>query len=142
MKYPKYLYKSEELFLVYQFTSEGSKGQIKKVVEYTKTTTTNVYNLGFGDYNETTNSINDLLATVASTILAFTKEYPNAWIIATGSTKGRTRLYRIGIANNLTELSKDFIIFGYNKDESWEEFSLGKDYEAFLLTKKENYFEI
>lgn len=151
MKYPKYSYKSEELFLIYQFTSEGSKGQIKKVVEYTKTTTANVYNLGFGDYNAATNSINDLiitnngdslkvLATVASTVFTFTKEYPNAWIIATGSTIVRTRLYRMGIANNLTELSRDFIIFGYNKDESWEEFSKGEDYEAFLLTKKENYF--
>ncbi|WP_419800734.1 DUF6934 family protein [Mucilaginibacter sp.] len=82
MKHPKYLYRSEEQFLFYESTSEGSKGLFKKVVEYTETSTENVYNLGFGDYDETTKSINDLtvtnngdslkvLATVASTVYAF-----------------------------------------------------------------------
>ena len=59
MKYPKYQYRTEDRFLFYDFISEGQKGQIKKVVEYTRTSNENVYNLGFGDYDETTNSIND-----------------------------------------------------------------------------------
>lgn len=97
MKHPKYQYRSEELLLFYEFISEGPKGRIKKVVEYTETRTENVYNLGFGDYDETTKSINDLsitnngdslkvLATVTSTVYAFTEKYPKAWILATGST--------------------------------------------------------
>ncbi len=151
MKHPKYLYRSEELLLFYEFISEGPKGLIKKVVEYTETSTENVYNLGFGDYDEATKSINDLsvtnngdslkvLATVASTVYAFTEKYPKAWILATGSTSVRTRLYRMGITNNLTEISEDFIVLGYNSQGNWEEFIVGEDYEAFLLTKKDNKF--
>ncbi len=153
MKHPKYNYRSENLFLIYEFLSEGPKGIVKKMVEYTKTATENVYNLGFGDYEEKTGGINDLsvsnngdslkvLATVASTVYAFTEKYPKAWILATGSTAVRTRLYRMGITNNLAEIKEDFIVLGYTKEEQWEEFIVGEDYEAFLLTKKENKFFI
>ena len=149
MKHPKYNYRSESSLKFYEFISEGPKGLIKKMVIYTETTTENVYNLGFGDYDESTNGINDLsvtnngdslkvLATVASTVYAFTERHPNSWILATGSTSVRTRLYRMGITNNLTEIEADFIVFGYTKNEDWEKFVVGEDYEAFLLTKKEN----
>ena len=149
MKHPKYNYRSESSLQFYEFISEGPKGLIKKMVIYTETTTENVYNLGFGDYDESTNGINDLsvtnngdslkvLATVASTVYAFTERHPNSWILATGSTSVRTRLYSVGITNNLTEIEADFIVFGYTKNEEWEKFVVGEDYEAFLLTKKEN----
>lgn len=149
MKHPKYNYRSESTLQFYEFISEGPKGLIKKMVIYTETTTENVYNLGFGDYDESTNGINDLsvtnngdslkvLATVASTVYAFTEKYPNAWILATGSTTVRIRLYRMGITNNLAEIETDFIVLGYTKNEEWEKFLVGEDYEAFLLTKKEN----
>jgi hypothetical protein len=126
---------------------------IKKVVEYTETSTENVYNLGFGDFDEATNSIDDLsitnngdslkvLATVASTVYAFMEKYPDAWIFATGSTVVRTRLYRMGIMNNLVEISEDFVVFGYNANGNWEQFVVGEDYDAFLLTKKDNNFEL
>jgi hypothetical protein len=149
MKYPKYQYRSENRFQFYEFISEGPNGLVKKIVVYNETATENVYNLGFGDFDELTNGINDInvtnngdslkvLATVASTVYAFTDKYPTAWILATGSTLVRTRLYRMGITNNLTEIKADFVILGYNKDEEWEEFVAGEDYEAFLLTKKEN----
>ncbi len=147
MKHPKYQYRSEDLFLFYEFISEGPKGRIKKIVEYTKSSRDNVYNLGFGDFDEVTKGINDLtvtnngdslkvLATVASTVYAFTEKYPDAWIFATGSTLVRTRLYRMGITNNLVEISQDFIIQGLNNEGNWEDFVIGEDYEAFLLTKK------
>ncbi len=147
MKHPKYNYRSESSLQFYEFLSEGPKGFIKKMVIYTETTTDNVYNLGFGDYDESTNGINDLsvtnngdslkvLATVASTVYAFTERHPNAWILATGSTAVRTRLYRMGITNNLAEIEADFIVLGYTKNEEWEKFIVGEDYEAFLLTKK------
>ncbi|MFM9946027.1 MAG: DUF6934 family protein [Bacteroidia bacterium] len=147
MNKSKYLYKSEDLLLYYEFFSEGPNGSIKKIVEYTETSSKNVFNLGFGDYNEQTKSIDDLsvtnngdsikvLATVASTVYALTEKYPEAWVLATGSTTVRTRLYRMGITNNLTEIAEDFKIFGYTKEGIWEEFVVGEDYEAFLLTKK------
>lgn len=151
MDYPKYLYKSEGLLKVYLFTSEGFWGNIKKMVQYTNTGTENVYNLGFGDYNEVSGTIDDLsvtnngdnlkvLATVASTVYAFTEKYPEAWIFATGSTLVRTRLYRMGITDNLAEISRDFKVFGLTIDTNkWEEFIIGEYYEAFLITKKENF---
>ncbi|WP_375560443.1 hypothetical protein ACE193_22560 [Bernardetia sp. OM2101] len=147
MNKPKYLYKADVEFAIYEFVSEGKKGRIKKRIEYTETTTPNVYNLGFGDYDETTNSINDLsvtnngdslkvLATVASTVYAFIEKHPNAYVLATGSTNVRTRLYRMGITNNLAEITADFFVFGLTGEGDWREFEVGEDYEAFLITKK------
>ena len=149
MKYPKYQYRSETTMTHYEFTSEGPKGLIKNIVEFTETGTENVYNLGFADYDENTKTTSDIsvtnngdslkvLATVASTVYAFTQKNPKAWILASGSTKVRTRLYRMGITNNLAEISEDFKVFGLNINGEWDIFIVGEDYEAFLLTKKEN----
>ena len=63
MNKAQYLYKTEDKFTIYEFVSVGPKGSIKKMVEYTETATENVYNLGFGDYDETAKSINDLSIT-------------------------------------------------------------------------------
>jgi len=149
VKYPKYQYRSESSMTYYEFISEGPKGLIKKIVEFTETGTENVYNLGFADYDDKTKTTSDVsvsnngdslkvLATIASTVYAFTQKYPKAWILATGSTSVRTRLYRMGITNNLAEISDDFKVFGLNANGEWEQFIVGEDYEAFLLTKKEN----
>ena len=78
-----------------------------------------------------------VLATVASTVYAFTEKYPNAWIFATGSTNVRTRLYRMGITNNIEEIKTDFDVYGLTVNTNvWEEFIGGEDYEAFLITKR------
>ena len=42
----------------------------------------------------------------------------------------------MGITNNLDDISKDFFIFGFTKEEFWTEFVIGEDYEAFLVIKK------
>ena len=151
MNNQKYIYKSEGLLKIYEFTSEGPNGSIHKMVEYSETGTENIYNLAFGDYNFETKKIDDLsitnngdslkvLATVASTVYAFTEKYPQAWIFATGSTAVRTRLYRMGITTNLAEINEDFKVYGLTINENiWEEFVIGEDYEAFLITKKENF---
>lgn len=80
-----------------------------------------------------------VLATVASTVLAFVEKHPSAWIVATGSSGAKTRLYRMGITNDLLEILDDFWVFGYNKAENWVKFEPGDEYEAFLITKLENY---
>lgn len=112
----------------------------------------NVFNLAFGDYDENAGGINDkivtnngdsekVLATVASTVYAFTGRYPDSWIYATGSTEVRTRLYRMGLTNNLTEIAEDFYVYGLT-NEQWEEFVSEEDYEAFLVTRKNRNFVI
>lgn len=147
MKYSRYEYQADDELHFYEFTSVGAKGEIKKVVEYSKMNIENFYNLAFGDYDEEKQEINDkvvtnngdglkVLATVASTVYAFTGKYPNAHIFATGSTEVRTRLYRMGITNNLTEIQEDFQIYGMKHDETFEEFVVGEDYIGFLITRK------
>ena len=104
------------------------------------------YNLGFGDKDPITGFISDLtvtnngdsqkvLATVAATLYAFTNNYPLATIIATGSTLARTRLYRMGITNNIKSIEKDFIILGLTETD-WEPFRKNITYGAFLVKRK------
>ena len=109
--------------MVFEFISDGPKGQIPKLVKYSETNLKDLYNLAFGDKDLTTGEINDrtisnnsdsnmVLSTVVSTVYAFTDKYPDSWIFATGSTKARTRLYRMGITKYLLEIKKDFLVFG------------------------------
>ena len=32
-----------------------------------------------------------------------------------------------------------FLVFGYTRDGNWVKFETGEDYEAFLITRKENF---
>lgn len=50
-------------FRVFEFDSEGPKGKIRKIVQYAEIDLRNFYNLGFGDKNPETNSIDDLVVT-------------------------------------------------------------------------------
>ena len=61
-------------------------------------------------------------------------------IYATGSTKSRTRLYRMGIAKFLSEIEEDFEVLGEQND-GWETFRKNIEYEGFLVRrkKKNNY---
>lgn len=144
MNTPKYKYIAEDDF-VFTFDSIGKKGKIKKIVQYSKLSD-QMYNLGFGDYNEETSEIDDsiktnngdsqkVLMTVVATLYEFTKKYPDFYIFATGSNDVRTRLYRMGISNNIEELKKDFEVYGL-KNENWETFIIGKDYQGFLVKRK------
>lgn len=118
------------------------------MVVFSYTGEDNIYNLGFGDYNSETKSIDDeiitnngdslkVLSTVASTVYAFIEKYPDSLVFATGSNNVRTRLYRMGISNNLEEIKEDFEVFGLRvNDNIWEEFISGEDYEAFIVKRK------
>lgn len=147
MKKVRYTYSADEELQYFVFTSVGIKGDIKKIVEYSEMNIKHVYNLSFGDYNEQTDTISDqvitnngdslkVLATVASTVYAFTAKQPNAWIFATGSTEVRTRLYRMGITNHLAEIQEDFHVYGMRLDETFEDFVVGEDYIGFLIKRK------
>lgn len=146
MNKPRYVFTTEEYSEVFEFISEGPKGRIKKIVQYSGTNIENVFNLGFGDYDEETGEIDDktisnnndsekILTTVAATVYAFIEKHPGVSIYAIGSNDVRTRLYRIGITNNLEEIQKDFHVFGL-KNDSWEKFEKGVNYDAFLVKRK------
>jgi hypothetical protein len=132
----------------YDFFSEGPKGKIKKVVRYRliEEHPNKVYNLGFGDWDESQEDVNDkiatnnrdkqkVLATVADTIIDFTTHHPDSLVFAQGSTSARTRLYQMGIASFWQEINSLFIVIAYRNND-WEPFEKGKNYEAFLIKRK------
>jgi len=68
-------------------------------------------------------------------LFTFTDQHPGANVIAIGSSLARTRLYRMGITNNLDMIEKDFKIYGY-KDNGWQKFTKAVEYDAFLVIRK------
>ncbi|MBV4358590.1 DUF6934 family protein [Pinibacter aurantiacus] len=148
MKIDKYLLKSECSFIIFEFISEGPKGNIHKVIHFQKTNQPRVFNLAFGDKNLDTGDIDDLaisnnndgekvLATVVSAVYAFFEKHPDSFVYATGSTKSRTRLYRMGITKYYGEMVADFYLYG-RTDDGFQEFELNKDYIGFLAQRKFN----
>ena len=104
MNQQKYQLKADDILSTYEFLSEGPKGMIVKLIQFTQTNYHDVFNMAFGDKDSKTGQIDDkvisnngdsemVLATVVSALYAFTDKHPDAWIYATGSTKSRTRLY-------------------------------------------------
>jgi len=143
---PKYPLSSSESMMTFEFESEGVLGSVLKLVTFQPTNLEGVYNLAFGDKNTETGLLNDkiatnngdrdkVLATVAATVYAFTDKNPNAWVYLTGSTKSRTRLYRMGISKFFKELDQDFDVYG-QLDDGWVEYKNGIDFEGFLVKRK------
>jgi len=146
MKLPKYQLKSDEKLSSYEFISEGPKGKITKRIQFTQINQNEIYNLAFGDINEESGEIDDLvvsnngdsekvLSTVVSAVYAFCDKHPNAWIFAAGSSSSRTRLYQMGISKYLDYINEDFIVYGMGEYD-WEKFELRKNYSSFLSKKK------
>ena len=141
-----YDYVIDASFTSYEFESEGPKGIITKLIKYTEIDGKGFFNLGFGDKIDGEDDFDDtiitdnkdsmrILATVAATVSHFLEHYPSAYVYATGSNKARTRLYRIGLSNNLEQIEEDFLLLG-NINDKWEKFKKNRDYSAFLIKKK------
>ncbi|WP_207515337.1 DUF6934 family protein [Longitalea luteola] len=119
MKYEVYtdIRKDAEL-RIFEFVSIGKFGAIRKRISFMPTSLPYVYNLAFGDINKDGEiddiSISDngdrnkILATLAKVLDQYTYKYPERFIYFRGSTKERTRLYRMAIGLNLEELSESF----------------------------------
>jgi len=146
MKLDRYELKSDQDFTTFEFLSEGPKGKIEKIIQFSLVNERNLYNLAFGDKDAITGELNDrtitdngdsekVLATVVSAVYAFCHRFPDAWIYATGSTASRTRLYRMGINKYYDIVVNDFKIFGQELSE-WELYVKGKEYEAFVIQRK------
>ena len=152
MKLERYNLKAEDSLMIFDFTSTGPKGNIPKLIVFSDTNLKDLYNLAFGDKDLETGDINDLaisnngdsekiLSTVVGAVYAFTDKFPNCYVYATGSSKARTRLYRMGLTKYLTEILIDFEIFGLRNFE-WEYFEKGIEYEAFLAKRKNSIFTL
>jgi hypothetical protein len=145
MHLPKYQYKSNDSFLDYEFVSNGPKGNIRKIVRFSRLSS-KVYNLAFGDLDEETGELNDrivsnnkdsmiVLATIADIVNSFLSHFPERYVAVRGSTHSRTRLYRINIVIFWVEISSSFQVYGL-KNRVWEPFEKDKNYDAFLIHKK------
>lgn len=149
MNYPKYDISTSESSDVYKFVSNGTKGNIEKIIEFSPTQNTGVYNLAFGDVKadgtldddckSRNGDMDTVLATVAAAVYEYTATFPDRQVIFAGSSPGRTRLYRMALTKHYAELNEDFHIFGLklNGNElSKNVFENNDDYVAFLVERK------
>ena len=128
----------------FKFISDGPKGKIQKIVQFTETQDPAIYNLAFGDLlpgGEIDDHIkndnkdrNKVLATVATTVFEFTARNAGKFVFFTGSTPERTRL-----SVNLEELDRDFEIFEMSLVRGCyyaKPFLKGEEYSGFLVKRK------
>ena len=141
MDLPKYQLSTESSLTVFEFISVGPNGNIPKLIKFSETHLKDFHNLGFGDKNAITGEIDDRIVSnngdsdVVSAVYAFTDINPNSWVYATGSTRARTRLYRMGIGKYFTKVKVDFEVYGL-KDDTWIEFDKNIEFEAFVVKRK------
>lgn len=146
MKVDKYHLKSESDLATFEFVSVGTKGAIRKMIEFQPTENPDVFNLAFGDKDPVTGEMNDLavsdngdtekvLATVVDAVYIFFDEHPTAYVYASGSTNARTRLYQMGIIRFYQQLLLDFYLYGQAGADFFP-FVPGKDYDGFLAQRK------
>ncbi|MBO9631700.1 MAG: hypothetical protein J7578_01185 [Chitinophagaceae bacterium] len=145
-----YAFEANDDLASYVFESHDPKGIIKKVVNYTEVGFWNglkVYNLAFGDWDESSDRIDDstvsnngdrdkILATVASTALAFLARNGEMAVVAQGATPVRTRLYQMGVNAHLADIEKHFKVYGIKDKEPPAPFQSGVNYQAILVVKK------
>ncbi len=146
MSFEQYDLKADDIFMSFEFVSEGPKGKIVKWIQYMPMGEEGIFNLAFGDKNFDTGEIDDtivtdnkdrekVLATVVASVFTFTTYYPHAWVYIEGSTESRTRLYRMAISIYFEEMAPYFRIFGY-LDKDWVTFKKEQNYTAFLIKRK------
>ena len=149
MNYPYYDVQESPSRLHFEFTSEGPNSSILKVVDYAYMDALGLWNLGFGDYDPVSDTVNDkvvsdngdgrkVIATVFFTLNEFFAEYPEATVFFTGSTNLRTEVYGRIIKQNLQHFPNRFVVEGVNKDGSTEVFNSHKLYSAFLISLLRN----
>lgn len=130
----------------YEFFSTSTEKVVKKVVLFTETSATMVYNLALldelengelSDISETNN--NDLvmvMATVIQIVDEFLKIKPECFVIFKGSDERRQRLYRIIISRELLKIQRKFDIFGGIGEDFIADFEPNKEYDFYIIRQK------
>lgn len=136
-------------FSVHRFLSFGPNGSIAKLIIFSEyIVSDNIYNLALVDViNETelsdthfsnNNDIYKILATVAQTVIEYTKIYPERKIFFEGSDdeNKRNSAYQSAISRYYHILSKEFNIEGFLSDGIKEQFNPNNRYKGFLVKRK------
>jgi len=71
MKLPRYELIAEKSLKVYEFISEGPKGQILKLIKFSETDLKDFYNFALGDKNLETGEIDDKVILIMETANRF-----------------------------------------------------------------------
>lgn len=133
---------------VFNFLSEGPRGKIQKTVLFKPLEgVDNYYNLSFGDWDELTERVDDMvvsnnsdtwkvLNTVAQVVDLFLTNNPNAVIFASGSTPARNRLYQMNIVKYYSKIKTRFVVRG-GRNKKWRSFKKGINFDAFLVLRKQ-----
>jgi hypothetical protein len=132
-------------FAMFDFTSQGTKGAIRKRILFEATESDKVYNLTLGDVDENgelddsvvsnNGDRNKILATVVEALGNYTTKFPDRWIFFKGSTRGRTRLYRMVVGLHLEDLSNCFEINAIVNEEIVP-FTKNMEISGFLIKRK------
>jgi hypothetical protein len=148
MKYKNYdAVRIADDFSSFDFVSTGKNGNIPKRIIFMATEMADVYILAFGsitdsdevnDYSISDNGDrNKILSTIAAVVDLYTRRHPNRMIYFRGSTKERTRLYRMAVGINLEELSLTFEIYAeIDKQDDFVPFRKNMEINAFLVKRK------
>jgi hypothetical protein len=125
------------------FTSEGAKGKIVKIIQFSYLEN-NEWNLGFGDAHQ--GKIDDLILsnnqdivrvmnTVAKAIYDFFQIYPDSTILIRPIDEKRKRFYNSIFQRHFKEIIFHFQIIGISK-EIEEQYSPHKLYDNFKIMRK------
>lgn len=141
-------------FTVFEFTSSGKNGRIRKAIKFTQTLNGNVYNLGFGDIvfsDEATIEIDDdtlsnngdlekVIATVVHSVYLFVEHHPDMYILFGSSNKAKLRMYRMFLSRNLTQILQSFTVYGAIHNEKGQlvnvPFNSATDVDGYFVIRK------
>lgn len=133
--------------LQFSFTSEGDKGSIEKMIEFSPMQN-NRWNLGFGDLQDNdwvdsvvsnNNDMRKVLQTVANAVHAFFDIYKDHEILIMPVDRRRKLLYNRTFQQKWTEIDPIFSVkaIDLNKVQpKIEEYTPKKIFDYFLITKK------
>lgn len=154
IKHDFYKYLRDEDCQWFEFESVSVHKSVKKVVVITPFhDNPDIFNLALADafpdgsYSDKSVTNNDdmekVMATVIRTVLRFFERHPTKLVYIEGSTAERTRLYRIVISREISEIEKTFAVFGLLND-NMEIFKKNQNYEAFViaLNNEENLLKL
>ncbi|HAK75730.1 MAG TPA: hypothetical protein DCR35_19710 [Runella sp.] len=143
MQHPFYEFSILDNAHRFEFESIGPR-KIRKLVYFDKTDIPNFYNLSLGDQLSngkvsfiTVSNNNDrdkVIATTIQILLHFLAIYPDAYVLFSGNTAERTRLYKIIIARELATNQTNLSFWGMDEEGNIQPFDKNKSYIGFILS--------
>ena len=133
----------------FRFTSTGPKGNIEKVVEYTRFQK-NRWNLAFGDVKDNdwidnivsdNNDMRIVLQTVVNTIHLFFEKHPDQQVYIEPLDEKRKILYNRIFRQKWIEINALFSVKGIINNADFEDYNPQKVFDCFLIMQKNNIIE-